>query len=64
MPKREILGYLIFFKGISLAGLMVLLIGIEMWQFLRPLYWGVLAIGVLLMLVGLGMAAVAEKWEE
>jgi Na+-translocating ferredoxin:NAD+ oxidoreductase RnfE subunit len=64
MSKREILGYIIFFKGIGIIGLMVLLLGINVLHFLYPVYWAILAIGAVIMLSGLGLAAASEKWED
>jgi hypothetical protein len=64
MSKREILGYIIFFKGIGIIGLMVLLLGINVLHFLYPVYWGILALGAVIMLFGLGLAAASEKWED
>jgi len=64
MSKREILGYIIFFKGIGIIGLMVLLLGINVLHFLYPVYWTILAIGGVIMLSGLGLAAASEKWED
>lgn len=64
MSKREILGYIIFFKGIGIIGLMVLLLGINVGHFLYPYYWAILGIGALIMLAGLGLAAASEKYED
>jgi hypothetical protein len=64
MSKREILGYLIFFKGLGLIGLMVLLLGLNVLHCLYPVYWTVLALGAVIMFSGLGLAAASEKFEE
>ncbi len=64
MSKREILGYFIFLNGTGLIGLMVLMLGLELWHFLYPVYWVLLAIGALIMFGGLGLAAATEKYEE
>ncbi|NJK91760.1 MAG: hypothetical protein HC904_08010 [Blastochloris sp.] len=61
MSKSEILGYILVFKGAGLIGGMATFLGLAMFEFLQPLYWCLLSLGVAMMLGGLALAAATEK---
>lgn len=60
MSKREILGYILIFKGAGIVGGMTLLLGLDMLHFLFPVYWAILGLGVVVLFFGLGFAAFFE----
>jgi hypothetical protein len=64
MKAQEILGYLIALHGAGLAATLAGATGIQALMnalpILRPICWGLAVIGIVILVVGLGIAAAGE----